>query len=100
MAGHYQNFMTVVYIPAAVARDFTKEKLSSDLAFLEKYIGLDKVYLESHRTDVDVPKEQLHMVKDFLESKGVEVSGGITTTIDDFEGTEPGKPLRWRRAYP
>ena len=91
MAGHYQNFKTVVYIPAEVARDFTKEKLSSDLAFLEKYIGLDKVYLESHRTDVDVPKEQLQMVKDFLESKGVEVSGGITTTIDDFEGTEPGK---------
>ena len=91
MAGHYQNFKTVVYIPAAVARDFTKEKLSSDLAFLEKYIGLDKVYLESHRTDVDVPKEQLQMVKEFLESKGVEVSGGITTTIDDFEGTEAGK---------
>ncbi|MBP5669160.1 MAG: hypothetical protein J6X14_02505 [Lachnospiraceae bacterium] len=91
MAGHYQNFMTVVYIPAAVARDFTKEKLSSDLAFLEKYIGLDKVYLESHRTDVDVSEEQLLMIKEFLESKGVEVSGGITTTIDDFEGTEPGK---------
>lgn len=91
MAGHYQNFKTVVYIPAAVARDFTKEKLSSDLAFLEKYIGLDKVYLESHRTDVDVSKEKLQMVKDFLESKGVEVSGGITTTINDFEGAEAGK---------
>ena len=91
MAGHYQNFKTVVYIPAEVARDFTKEKLSSDLAFLEKYIGLDKVYLESHRTDVDVSEEQLLMIKEFLESKGVEVSGGITTTIDDFEGTEPGK---------
>ena len=91
MAGHYQNFKTVVYIPAEVARDFTKEKLSSDLAFLEKYIGLDKVYLESHRTDIDVSEEQLLMIKEFLESKGVEVSGGITTTIDDFEGTEPGK---------
>jgi hypothetical protein len=91
MAGHYQNFKTVVYIPAEVARDFTKEKLSNDLAFLEKYIGLDKVYLESHRTDVDVSEEQLLMIKEFLESKGVEVSGGITTTINDFEGAEAGK---------
>ncbi len=91
MAGHYQNFKTVVYIPAEVLKDFTKEKLSSDLAFLEKYIGLDKVYLESHRTDVDVSKDQLQMVKEFLESKGVEVSGGITTTINDFEGAEAGK---------
>ncbi|MBP3878158.1 MAG: hypothetical protein J6E44_09400 [Lachnospiraceae bacterium] len=30
------------------------------------------------------------MIKDFLESRGVEVAGGITTTTDDFEGTEAG----------
>ena len=89
--GHYNNFKTVVYIPAEVAEKFTQEKLASDWEWIEKYIGLDKVYLETHRSHVDVKPEQLRMIKDFLESKGVTVSGGITTTINDFEGTEPGK---------
>ena len=31
------------------------------------------------------------MIKDFLESKGVTVAGGITYTIGDFDGAEPGK---------
>ena len=88
---HFKNFKTVVYIPAQVAKRFTKDKLAGDYDFIEKYIGLDKVYLETHRGDTDVDKEQLLTVKEFLESRGVEVSGGITTTINDFEGAEAGK---------
>ncbi|MBR3103349.1 MAG: hypothetical protein IKH46_05955, partial [Lachnospiraceae bacterium] len=88
---HYQNFKTVVYIPAQVAAKFSKEKLEKDYAFLEKYIGLDKVYLETHRGDTDVEKDQLLMIKEYLETQGVEVSGGITTVIPDFEGAEAGK---------
>lgn len=88
---HYKQFKIVVYIPAWVASRFTKEKLQSDYEFIEKYVGLDKVYLETHRGDVDVAKDQILMIKDFLESKGVEVSGGITTVIPDFEGAEGGK---------
>ena len=91
MSGHYKNFKTVVYIPAQVAAEFTKEKLDEDYAFLEKYIGLDKVYLETHRNGCDVEESQIKMVKKYLEDKGVEVSGGITTTIDDFDGAEKGK---------
>lgn len=95
---HYRNFKTVVYIPAQVADAFTREKLAEEYAFFEKYIGLDKVYLETHRGSVaadkggvDVDREQIEWIKSFFEDKGVEVSGGITTTIDDFEGAEPGK---------
>ena len=89
--GCYKNFMTVVYIPAEVAAKFTQESLAGDLAFLQKYIGLDKVYLETHRNNIDVEDAQLAMIKDYLESRGVTVSGGITTTINDFEGAEAGK---------
>ena len=89
--GHYNNFKTVVYIPAEVAQKLTAEKLASDWEWIEKYIGLDKVYLETHRNNIDVPAEHLRMIKGFLESKGVIVSGGITTTINDFEGAEGGK---------
>ncbi|MCR5420567.1 MAG: hypothetical protein K6E98_06150 [Lachnospiraceae bacterium] len=88
---HYKNFKTVVYIPAGVAASFTKEKLEYDYNFIEKYIGLDKVYLETHRGELDVDKDQLLMVKNYLENKGVIVSGGITTTIPDFDGAEGGK---------
>ena len=89
--GCYKNFKTVVYIPAEVAAKFTQESLAGDLAFLQKYIGLDKVYLETHRNNIDVEDAQLAIIKDYLESRGVTVSGGITTTINDFEGAEAGK---------
>lgn len=88
---HYGNFKTVVYIPALVASQLTAEKLRSDYEFIEKYIGLDKVYLETHRGDIDVDRDQLLMIKGFLESNGVEVSGGITTILPDIEGSVPGK---------
>ena len=91
MGQHFQKFKMVVYIPAAVAAKFSKEKLSKDYAFLEKYVGLDKVYLETHRGGLDVDRDQILMIKNFLEERNVEVSGGITTTIDDFEGAEKGK---------
>lgn len=88
---HYKNFRTVVYIPAQIAASLTDEKLASDYAFIEKHIGLDKVYLETHRDDTDVDKEQVLKIKGFLEGKGVEVSGGITTILPDIEGAVPGK---------
>ncbi|SKA61046.1 hypothetical protein SAMN02745111_00358 [Eubacterium uniforme] len=88
---HYRNFKTVVYLPAWIAKNMTSEKLASDYEFLEKYIGLDKIYLETHREDIDIDKEQILMIKNFLESKGVEVSGGITTVTPDFEGAGGGK---------
>lgn len=88
---HYRNFKTVVYLPAWIAKNMTSEKLASDYEFLEKYIGLDKIYLETHREDIDIDKEQIVMIKNFLESKGVEVSGGITTVTPDFKGTQGGK---------
>lgn len=87
MSGHYKNFKTVVYIPAGVANALNPERILRDYDFLEKYIGLDKVYLETHRGDTDVTKEQILFVKGFLEDKGVEVSGGITTTINNPEKT-------------
>ena len=91
MSAHFKNFTTVVYIPAWIGQNLTREKLETDYAFIEKYIGLDKVYLETHRGGVDIKEEQLTMIRDFLKEKGVTVSGGITTTIDDFDGAEKGK---------
>lgn len=85
---HYNNFNAAVYMPAWLASYITYEKLAYDYDFLEKYIGLDKVYLETHRDGKTVDKEQLLMIKNFLESNGVTVSGGITFTLPDQEGEE------------
>ena len=85
---HYNNYNAAVYMPAWVASYITYEKLAYDYDFLEKYIGLDKVYLETHRDGKTVDKEQLLMIKNFLESNGVTVSGGITFTLPDQEGEE------------
>ncbi len=87
----YKNFKMVIYIPAAIVDRFTPEILQSDYEFLEHFLGVDKVYLETHRSEVYVDEKQINMVRDFFLSKGVEVSGGITTTIIDIPGCEPNK---------
>ena len=88
---HYKNFKTAVYMPAWVTPSLTRERLEKEYEFIEKYIGLDKVYIETHREDIDVDKDHLLMMKSFFEEKGVAVSGGITTVTPDFDGAEPGK---------
>ena len=85
------HFRMVVYIPAQVAAAFSEESLKREYDFIDEFIGLDKVYLETHRGECDVDERQIGMIKSFLESRGVEVSGGITATIPDFEGAEAGK---------
>jgi hypothetical protein len=75
---NYKNFKTVVYIPAGIAVRMTPEKLESDYNFISRYLKIDKVYLETFR-DVTVSPEQYLMIKRWLEGKGIEVAGGITT---------------------
>ena len=91
MSRHYESFKTVVYIPAWTASSISEKRLEEEYAFIEKYVGLDKVYLETHRGDIDVEREQILMIKGYLEAQGVEVAGGITTVIPDFEGAEGRK---------
>ncbi len=49
---HYRNFDIAVYIPAGISNILTEERLAKDYAFIEKYIGLDKVYIETHRSSI------------------------------------------------
>ena len=90
---HYNNFNIAVYLPAWTASEMTLDELEKGYQFIEKYAGLDKVYLETHRDSRTVDKEQLLMIKNFLESKGVTVSGGITTTLRDEDGDEPKRRI-------
>ena len=84
---HYKNFKTVVYIPAGVAIRRPLEQFKSDYEFLEKYMGLDKVYLETFRGEM-TEYEKLVEIRDFFELKGVEVAGGITTVYGNDDGKQ------------
>ena len=43
---HYKNFKTAVYLPAWIIERLDSDKLASDYEFMERYIGVDKVYIE------------------------------------------------------
>ena len=43
--GNYRNFKLTTYFVAQAAARITEEALESQLAFFEKYLRLDKVYL-------------------------------------------------------
>ena len=82
--GQYRHFKLVIYCTAQSMVKITEEELETQLAFFQKYSGCDKVYLEPYRDGLMIPDEQLEMLKRFFLSKGIEVSGALTTTCEDL----------------
>ena len=87
--GNYRNFKLVYYFIAQATAHSEKEKLEKDIAFFEKYLKADKVYLEPYRSGVFADHEHVELCRKVFEKHGVEVAGGLTTTIPDPEGQEP-----------
>ena len=75
---HHNNFKAVVYCVAPWVATVTRDQLENEYTFLEKYIGIDKVYIETYRECL-ASKEQITMIQQFFLEKGIEVAGGITT---------------------
>ena len=84
---HYKNFKTVTYCVAAWVNHITEEELREQADFLQKYVGIDKIYLETYR-DEFAKKEQLDMFKRVMKDYGIEVSGGITTVTPDLNESD------------
>ena len=91
--GNYRNFKLVYYFVAQGTARAEKEKLEQDIAFFEKYLRADKVYLEPFRNGVLADGEHVELCRKIFESHGVEVAGGLTTTIPTPEGDEPKQRL-------
>lgn len=87
--GHYKNFDMTTYFVAQGTKSTTKEKLEREIEWFEKYLKLDKVYLEAFRGDSFASEEQVRMVKETFEEHGIRVEGGITTCIPTPEGDKP-----------
>ncbi len=86
--GNYRNFTLVYYFVAQGTAHAEREKLEKDIAFFEKYMRVDKVYLEPYRSGVFADDEHVALCRSIFEEHGVEVAGGLTTTIPTPEGEE------------
>lgn len=82
--GHFRNFKTGIYCTAQTLSRLDRERLEKEWAYLEKYVGVDKVYLETYRGNTTVEKEHMQMFVDFFRGHGVEIAGGITTVTPDL----------------
>ena len=85
---HYRNFLLTTYFVAHATARVTREELEKQLAFVEKHLRLDKVYLEPWRGEL-ASHEQIEMCREVFQTHGVQVEGGITTVMRTPEGAKP-----------
>lgn len=77
----YDNFNVAVYCPvASINRIEDFEEYDRRFRFLSDNIRIGRVYLESYRGGTWCTREQMKRVKDYFLSKGIAVSGGVTTS--------------------
>ena len=82
---HFKNFKTCVYCTAQTLASLDETTLARDYAYLEKYVGIDKVYLETYRDGTWVAIDHMKMIQNFFKEHGVEIAGGITTVTPPLE---------------
>ncbi len=81
---NYQNFKVSVYTRAyEVQKMADQHYLDSTWNIISSQLKIDKIYLETHRDLLIVDEKTLEKAKQFFISKGLEVAGGITYTIDE-----------------
>lgn len=76
----YRNFRLASYVFAHYLNDADKDDIQKKIGFYKRYVHLDKVYIENHRSNVDIPVEKLREIKALFEENGIEAAGGITST--------------------
>lgn len=89
--GHFQNFKTVIYCTSQSMVSISMESLQRQIDFFQKYVGVDKVYLEPYRDDCLIPREQLARCINLFHKNNIEVAGGITTTISGEGEADEGR---------
>lgn len=77
----YENFRLASYVFAYYLDGVTDEELQADIDHFLSYAPLEKVYLENHRANTDIPQERMREIKAIFEKNGIQCSGGITSTV-------------------
>ena len=91
--GNYRNFRLVYYFVAHGTAHADPDKLEKDIRFFEKYMRPDKVYLEAYRSGELASDSQVELCRRLFAAHGVEVAGGLTTTVPTPEGDLPKQRL-------
>jgi len=78
---YYANFITVTYAPAGYLNDSSIGQIKDDIEKVGRYIKLDKIYLETYRSEILVERAKMEALKALFIENGYTVSGGITTTV-------------------
>ena len=84
LAGGYKNFNVAIY-----CRVYEVQKMSDlnwlekRIEYLEQHVKFDKLYLETYRDMILADRETIIKAKNFLEKKGISVSGGITLVMQE-----------------
>ena len=83
----YRHFTIASYMFAYYAAKASDDEIRRGVSQYLQHVPLKKVDLENHRGTVDVPVRRLREIKALLESYGLTVSGGITSTVlvDDVQ---------------
>jgi hypothetical protein len=82
--GQYQNFRVAVYIPAGVVERMKDPQwLQRTWETISLQLKVDKVYIETYRSQRIVDEQLLEQVKKFFLDRGVQVAGGIAHTSVD-----------------
>src|SRR3972149_5754195 len=81
---HYNNFKVAVYARVYEVNQMSDlNSLASNFDVMSLYLKIDKVYLETHRDMLVAEEATIVQAKQYLESHGVKVSGGITITVNE-----------------
>ena len=74
----YKNFKVSVYVTAQdVQKCSNINWLKKRINFLERYVHIDKVYLETYRGNLLADSTNIIKAKRYLEHQGIDVAGGI-----------------------
>lgn len=78
---NYENFRLASYVFAYYLDQISDEQLQADIDSFLAYAPLEKVYLENHRANTDIPQKRMREIKAVFEKNGIQCSGGITSTV-------------------
>ncbi|HNZ72558.1 MAG TPA: hypothetical protein PKJ43_08045, partial [Prolixibacteraceae bacterium] len=79
-----KNFKTSIYTRAYEVQKMADQQwLESTWKTISEQMHVDKIYLETHRDLLIVDENTLKKAISFFKSKGLDVAGGITYTIDE-----------------
>lgn len=85
----YKNFKVAVYTRAYEVEEMADaKKLEKSWEIISHQVGINKIYLETHRDQLIVNEKTLESAISFFKSKGLTVAGGITYTIDERNNFE------------